>query len=88
VATRRTHIILPEQLVEDIDRMVGRRRRSGFIVQAAETELMRLRQLAAIEKVTGSWKSRNHPELAQGAAHWVSRLRQQSDQRLDKIRRR
>src|SRR5690348_9633404 len=83
LATRRAHIILPEQLVEDIDRMVGRRRRSGFIAQAIETELMRLRQLVAIEKAAGSWKSQNHPELAQGAARWVSRLRQESDKRLN-----
>ena len=88
MSTRRTHIILPEELVEDIDRMVGRRGRSGFIVQAAETELMRLRQLAAIEKTAGSWKSRNHPELAHGAAHWVLHMRKQSDKRLDKIGRR
>jgi metal-responsive CopG/Arc/MetJ family transcriptional regulator len=88
MSTRRTHIILPEQLVEDIDRIVGRRGRSRFIVQAAETELIRLRQIAAIEKAAGTWKSRNHPELAQGAARWVSELRKESDKRLDRIRRR
>jgi hypothetical protein len=86
LATRRAHIILPEQLVEDIDRMVGRRRRSSFIAQTIETELMPLRQLATIEQAAGSWKSQNHPELAQGAAHWVSGLRQESDQWLDRIR--
>lgn len=88
MATRRAHIILPAQLVEEIDCMVGRRRRSGFIAQAIETELMRLRQLAAIEQAAESWKQQNHPELAQGAAHWVSRLRQESDKRLDRTRRR
>ena len=86
--SRRIHIFLPEQLVQDIDRIVGRRGRSSFIVQAAETELMRLRQLAAIEKAAGSWKSRNHPELEQGAAHWVSQLRKESDKRLDRVRQR
>ena len=38
---KRTHVVLSEQLVKDIDDLVGIRQRSSFITQAAERELMR-----------------------------------------------
>ena len=47
--TKRTHIVIPRQLVARIDIIVGKRGRSKFLTQAAEKELMRLRQLKAIE---------------------------------------
>src|SRR5881396_2422527 len=37
--TKRTHVVLSEQLVKEIDAVVGRRQRSSFISQAAEKEL-------------------------------------------------
>lgn len=46
--TKRTHVVLSE-LVKDIDTLVGSRQRSSFLTQAAERELMRLRQLKALE---------------------------------------
>ncbi len=80
--------MLLEELVQDIDRMVGRRGRSGFIVRASLAELKRLRQLAALEKAAGSWSEQDHPELAKGADRWVSQLRKQIDKRLRKARQR
>jgi hypothetical protein len=88
MAGRRAHIILPEELVEEIDQPVGRRGRSGFITRAATAELKRVRQLNALQKAAGSWKDKNHPELAAGAASWISNLRKESDERLSSARRR
>jgi len=34
--TGRTHVVLSEQLVKDIDMLVGSRQRSRFLTQAAE----------------------------------------------------
>jgi hypothetical protein len=48
---------------------------------------MRLRQLKALEAASGSWKDKDHPELKQGAAKWVSKLRQQDEKRFQKITR-
>lgn len=79
---RRAHIVLPEELIDEIDRTVGRRGRSRFIARAAATELRRLRQLKALEKGAGAWKERDHPELRGGAARWVARLRQQGERRV------
>ena len=68
---KRTHVVIPDQLVKDIDRLVGSRQRSTFLTQAAEKELMRLRQLKALDAVAGAWKDKDHPELKQGAVKWV-----------------
>jgi len=81
---KRTHIVISEQLATQIDTLVGRRGRSAFLTQAAERELMRLRQIAALKAAAGSWKDKDHPELRQGAAKWVKKLRQEYDRRLIK----
>ena len=82
--TKRTHIVIPQQLVAEIDATVGKRGRSLFLVQAAEKELIRLRQIKALETAAGSWKDKDHPELKLGAAHWVKQLRRDYDRRLQK----
>lgn len=82
--TKRTHIVIPRQLVAEIDTVVGKRGRSAFLAQAAEKELMRLRQLKALKAAAGSWKDRDHPELKRGAAQWVDQLRRQDEKRFQK----
>ena len=83
--TKRTHIVIPEQLVVRIDTLVGKRGRSKFLAHAAEKELMRLRQIKALEAAAGSWKDVDHPELKGGAAKWVEKLRRQDEQRFQKV---
>jgi hypothetical protein len=84
MGSRRTHIVIPEPLVSEIDRLVGKRGRSEFLTQAAEKELRRLQQIKALENVAGAWKDKDHPELKAGASHWVRELRRESDRRLRK----
>ena len=79
---KRTHVVLSDELVKDIDALVGARQRSSFISQAAEKELMRLRQIKALEAATGCWKDKDHPELKPGAAKWVDKLRRADEERL------
>jgi hypothetical protein len=83
--TKRTHIVISEQLAAQIDILVGRRGRSKFLAQAAEKELMRLGQLKAMEAAAGSWKDKDHPELKRGAAKWVDKLRRQDETRFQKV---
>jgi Arc/MetJ-type ribon-helix-helix transcriptional regulator len=82
---RRTHIVIPEELVTQIDSLVGKRARSEFLTQAAEKEIMRLRQIKALERATGVWKDKDHPELKRGAARWVKTLRREYDRRSAKV---
>jgi hypothetical protein len=81
---KRTHIVISEQLATQIDTFVGRRGRSAFLTQAAERELMRLRQIEALKAAVGTWKDKDHRELKQGAAKWVKKLRREYDRRLSK----
>jgi hypothetical protein len=82
--TKRTHVVLDEQLVKDIDELVGARRRSSFLTEAAQEKLMRMRQLKALDQLV-PWKDKNHPELKQGAAKWVGKIRRESERRYKKV---
>jgi hypothetical protein len=50
----RTTITLPEALMDEIDRVVGPRGRSGFIARAARNELKRARLARALDAARGS----------------------------------
>jgi len=79
---RRTHVLLSDQLVKDIDALVGSRHRSRFLTEAAEKELMRRRQIEALQGAAGAWKDKDHPELKQGSAKWVRKIRQENERRF------
>jgi Arc/MetJ-type ribon-helix-helix transcriptional regulator len=80
---KRTHVVLAEELVREIDTLVGSRQRSSFLTQAAERELTRLRQMKALQELV-PWKDKDHPELKQGAASYVRKLRAEYEQRFPK----
>lgn len=80
----RTHVVLPQQLLKDIDMLVGSRQRSSFLTEAAEKELMRRRQIQALKGAAGAWKDIDHPELRSGSAKWVRKLRLESERRFPK----
>jgi hypothetical protein len=68
-----------------IDKLVGKRRRSAFISDATEEVLMRQQQRKALKAAAGAWKDADHPELSQGAAAWVKKMRAESEERFRKI---
>jgi len=77
--THRAHILLPEDLVQEIDALVGPRGRSAFLVETARKEVRRQKLLEFLNSNEPAWKDEDHPELAEGAAKWVRRLRAESD---------
>lgn len=85
MGTKRTHIVFPADLITAIDRIVGKRGRSRFISEAARREVKRREQLDALERATGAWRDKDHPELRQGAARWVRQLRRESEKRFRKL---
>ena len=86
-ASKRTHVILPVEVVADIDKLVGKRGRSAFITEVARDEILRRKQRNALRKSAGAWKDKDHPELKQGAAAWVNRMRAESEERFRRIQR-
>jgi hypothetical protein len=80
-------VVLPTDVVARIDKLVGRRGRSSFLVEAAKFELQRLEQLKALRAAKGAWKDKDHPELKDGAEAWVRTMRAEANDRYRKIER-
>ena len=82
-ATIRTHVVLPRELVEAVDRIVGSRRRSQYVQEAVSEKLLRDRQRAALDRYAGILDPAAHPEWATPAqsSAWVRELRTQAEER-------
>jgi hypothetical protein len=87
-ATKRAHVVLSEDLVREIDKIAGARGRSAFLADLAEREIKRQRLLNLFKREEPVWKDEDHPELEQGAAAWVRKIRAENDDRLEKIEKR
>ncbi len=85
IVTYRAHIQLPQELVGEIDAMVGPRKRSAFLVETAKAEIRRRKLLEFLESDKPVWEDQDHPELAQGSAAWVRKLRREGRKRSDQI---
>jgi hypothetical protein len=79
--THRAHILLPDDLLLEIDALVGPRGRSSFLVETARNEVRRRRLLQFLEGRDPAWKDADHPELLHGSAEWVGKLRKESESR-------
>ena len=81
MGSQRAHIVLPENLVREIDDLVGPRGRSAFLVETAQAEIRRRRLLRFLESTEPVWRDEDHPELANGSAAWVKSIREEWDHR-------
>ncbi len=77
----RAHVVLPDDLVDEIDRLVGKRRRSAFIAEAARDRVRREGLLRALKETAGILKAEDYPEWATPAkvARWVRKIRRESE---------
>lgn len=75
--------MLPEDLLADIDALVGQRRRSAFLVDVLREEVRRRRLVQILSDPEPIWKDEDHPELAEGAEAWVRKIRNE-DLRLER----
>ncbi|HEY6333287.1 MAG TPA: hypothetical protein VI756_28445 [Blastocatellia bacterium] len=88
MSTRRAHVVLPEDLVSQIDKIVGSRGRSAFLADLARREIKRRHLLEVFKTDEPIWKDEDHPELKDGAAEWVRKMRAESEARFERIQRR
>jgi hypothetical protein len=86
VTKNKAHLIFPEDLLQAIDKLVGKRGRSKFVVEATRKELKRIRLQEALEKTAGAWKDEDHPEIKEkGTYRWVRDLREEAEERFKEI---
>ncbi len=79
MAMNRAHIVLPPDLLAEIDSVVGPGGRGDFIVEVARAELARRRLLTFLSDPSPIWLDGDHPELLNGADAWLRSLRSESD---------
>jgi hypothetical protein len=68
-------IVLPADLLQEIDELVGIGARTEFITDLARREVHRLRLLQFLDEKPPGWDLEKHPELKDGAAQWVESIR-------------
>lgn len=59
----KAHLVIPQEVLEEVDRVAGKRRRSLFIAEATREKLERERFLRVLEETSGAWTDSNHPGL-------------------------
>ena len=83
VSKSKAHLLFPEDLLQAIDKLVGKRGRSKFVAEATRKELQRMQLQKALEKAAGAWKDEDHPELKEkGTYQWVREQREMEDRRF------
>ena len=83
VSKSKAHLVFPEDLLQAIDKLVGKRGRSKFVAEATRKELQRMQLQKALEKAAGAWKDEDHPELKEkGTYQWVREQREMEDRRF------
>lgn len=80
--SKRAHILLPQDLIKEIDSIVGPRRRSAFLVETARDAVRRTKLLRFLENDVPAGRDAGEGEPSDSAARWVRQLRRESDKRL------
>lgn len=77
----RTRVVLSDELVAEIDALVGSRKRSQFIEQAVRERLQRERLLKALEQAAGVLSAEDYPEwtTSEAVERWVRTLREEGN---------
>jgi hypothetical protein len=75
--TRKVTITLPVEVLEKLDKQIGARHRSDFIVDAILAKLTLEDQVEALDEAAGAWKAEDYPDLVTDADidSWLHSLR-------------
>lgn len=83
----KTHVMFPSELLRAIDKTVGDRKRSRFIVEAAKEKLEELKFQQALESAAGCWRDENHPDLKKqkDIRAYLKKAREITDKRIKRF---
>ena len=82
--TKRAHVVLPEELVKEVDRVAGQRRRSRFIEVAIREKLSREVRSGALRASAGILDPADYPhwETPEKVSAWVRDRRADDNARV------
>jgi metal-responsive CopG/Arc/MetJ family transcriptional regulator len=60
----RTNLLLPEDLIAEVDHFAGSRGRSRYVAEALRARVRRDRLREAAEQTFGAWKAADYPHFA------------------------
>lgn len=85
--TKLTPIRFPVELLADLDKFVGERQKSKFIIEATKKELLRLKQKKVLQAAAGIFKAGDYPAFDSSAdvSAWVRKLRDETEERRREI---
>jgi hypothetical protein len=73
--TKQANFLLPEELLDELKRTVDKRQQSRVVSDALRKELKRIKLAKAFESSFGAWKDKDHPEIREGVAAYVRKIR-------------
>ncbi len=59
----KAHLVFPQNILEEVDQIAGKRKRSLFIVKATQEKLERERFLKTLDETEGAWSDKHHAGL-------------------------
>jgi metal-responsive CopG/Arc/MetJ family transcriptional regulator len=59
----KAHLVFPQNILEEVDQIAGKRKRSLFIVKATQEKLQKERFLKILDETKGAWSDKHHAEL-------------------------
>jgi metal-responsive CopG/Arc/MetJ family transcriptional regulator len=79
--TVRTHVVIPKELLDAVDRLVGRRKRSAFLTEALAEKVAHEELGRALASSVGILTAEDYPEWAtpEKTSEWVRELRALDD---------
>ena len=80
----KTQIVFPEDLLAEVDQLVGGRKRSDFVVAATREKVTRIRFQKVLQRAAGSWSAKDHPETRsqKTVTGWLKGVRKKTQKRL------
>ncbi len=59
----KAHLVIPQEVLDEVDQVAGKKKRSLFIAQATKEKLDRERFIRTLEETRGAWTEDRHPDL-------------------------
>ena len=77
-------IKIPLELARELDRLAEAEHKphAAFVVELLRHDVRRAKQRAALRQSAGAWNSADHPELSEGGAARVEKIRSEPDRRF------